>query len=286
MRDDLMMLTKFRLSSLVLMTTFAGYLAGCNLRPDWGLALHTMLGTAFCAFGASVFNQLMEIDADRRMKRTMNRPLPAERLPAGLAFAIGCVISALGVLHLARMVRPENPQAAYMAGLTLLVYVLVYTPMKRRSSLNTVVGAVAGAIPPVIGWLAAGRAYDTGAVVLFGILFFWQLPHFVAINWMYREEYENAGFVMWSNKDASGKLSAWLCVVFSLGLVLVCAWPSFVGLARPGHAVASLVSGAWLVWLSLRFTRELERAAARRVFLFTLLFLPIILVSLLVFWIR
>lgn len=280
------MLTKFRLSALVLMTAAAGYLAGCNLHPDWMLALHTMLGTAFCAFGASVFNQLMEIDADRLMKRTMNRPLPANRLTAGFAFAIGTVISAIGVLHLARMVRPENPQAAYMAGLTLIVYVLVYTPMKRRSSLNTIVGAVAGALPPVIGWLAAGRTYDTGAAVLFGILFFWQLPHFVAINWMYREEYESAGFVMWSNNDVTGKLSAWLCVIFSLGLLAVSVWPSFVGLAHWGHGVASLLAGGWLIGLSLRFTRELDRAAARRVFLFTLLYLPLVLGSLLVFWTR
>ena len=286
-RQDLMALTKFRLSSLVILTTLVGYLAGSNLRPDWGTLFHTLLGTAFSAFGAAVFNQLMEIEADARMRRTMDRPLPARRMPAGLAFAIACVISTFGVLHLARAVTPENPQAAYMSALTLLLYVLVYTPMKRRSSLNTIIGAVAGALPPVIGWVAAGRGYDAGAALLFGILFFWQLPHFVAINWMYREEYEKAGFVMWSNGDTSGKRSAWLCVVFSIGQLLVCAagwWP--LGLAGIGYGVASLLLGGWILWLSFRFLRVSQRDSARKLFLSTLLFLPAILTALLIFWRR
>jgi protoheme IX farnesyltransferase len=283
-RGDLMALTKFRLSLLVITTTVAGYLAGCNVHPDWGILLHTVIGTAFSAFGASVFNQLMEIEPDAVMRRTMDRPLPARRMPPGLAFGIGAVISAFGMLHLARMVRPEDPQPAYLAALTLLLYVLIYTPMKRRSSLNTIVGAVAGALPPVIGWTAAGRPYDTGAAVLFGILFFWQLPHFIAINWMYREEYEKAGFVMWSNNDESGRVSAWLCVVFSVALLAVCVWPSAAGLAGWGHGLASAAMGGFLVFLSVKFLVAPERQAARKVFFFTLLFLPVVLVSLLVFW--
>lgn len=284
-RQDLMALTKFRLSSLVVVTTLVGYLAGCDLRVDWRVLFHTLLGTAFSAFGAAVFNQLMEIEADARMRRTMDRPLPARRLPAGLAFGIACVISAFGVLHLARTVTPENPQAAFMAALTLVLYVLVYTPMKRRSSLNTIVGAVAGALPPVIGWVAAGRSYDAGAFLLFGILFFWQLPHFVAINWMYREEYEKAGFAMWSNGDLSGKRSATLCVIFSAGQLVMCAagwWP--LGLASIGYGVASVLLGGWILWLSLRFLQVSQRDNARKLFLSTLLFLPAILTALLVFW--
>ena len=286
MREDLMALTKFRLSSLVIITTIVGYLAGSRLQPDWMILLHTLIGTACAAFGASIFNQLMEIEPDALMKRTMDRPLPARRIPPGQAFAMGCIVSTFGMLHLARMVTPENPQAAYLAALTLILYVLIYTPMKRRSSFNTVVGAVAGALPPVIGWMAAGRSYDAGAAVLFGILFFWQLPHFVAINWMYREEYERAGFVMWSNNDVNGKLSAWLCLLFSVALWAVCIWPCTLGLTDWGHGLVSVVSAGAMVELSRRFLVHPTRAAARTVFFFTLLFLPVVLVSLLVFWRR
>lgn len=285
-RQDLMALTKFRLSLLVVVTAMVGYVAGSDLRPDWLTAVHTLLGTAFAAFGASIFNQLMEITPDAVMRRTRDRPLPARRMKPALAFVLGWLVSALGILHLAATVQPQNPQPAYLAAATLGIYVFVYTPMKRRSSWNTVVGAVAGALPPVLGWLAAGRGYDPGAALLFALLFFWQLPHFVAINWMYREEYERAGFVMWSNGDATGRRSAWLCLLFSacLTLATMAAWPS--GYTGVGHAVASLVLGGALVWLSMRFLRSPSRDSARRLFLATLLYLPLVLVSLLVFWNR
>jgi heme o synthase len=275
---------KFRLSVLVVVTAMVGYLAGCGLQPEWGVAVHALVGTACAAFGAAIFNQLMEIGPDALMQRTRDRPLPARRMSPALAFVLGWVVSAFGILHLAGTVQPENPQPAYLAAATLGLYVFAYTPMKRLSGMNTVVGAVTGALPPVIGWTAAGRGYDTGAAILFGILFFWQLPHFVAINWMYREEYETAGFAMWSNGDLDGRRSALLCIVFSLALAACCLWPWAAGLAGPGQAVAALVLGGWLTWLSVRFWRERTRAAARRVFLFTLLFLPLSLGALLVFW--
>ena len=285
-RQDLMALTKMRLSMLVVVTALVGYLAGCDLRPDWWVAANALVGTVCAAFGASIFNQLMEIGPDSRMRRTRDRPLPSGRMKPSTAFILGWLVSAFGVLHLARTVRPEDPQAAYLAAATLLLYVFLYTPMKRKSSWNTVVGAVAGALPPVIGWTAAGRGYDTGAALHFGILFFWQLPHFVAINWMYRDEYEGAGFVMWSNGDESGRRSARLCMVFSAGMVACALWPSFAGLAGPGHLVASALLGGILLWKSWLFLRQRTRDSARRVFLFTLLYLPAVLASLLVFWRR
>lgn len=281
-----MALTKMRLSVLVVVTAMVGYLAGCDLRPDWWVAANTLIGTVCAAFGASIFNQLMEIGPDALMRRTRDRPLPARRMKPPTAFVLGWLVSAFGILHLARTVHPEDPQAAYLAAATLALYVFLYTPMKKKSSWNTIIGAVAGALPPVIGWTAAGRGYDTGAAVLFGILFFWQLPHFVAINWMYREEYESAGFVMWSNGDAAGGRSAWLCLVFSAGMAACGLWPWFAGLAGAGHLVAASVLGGLLLWKSWLFLRLRTRDSARRVFLFTLLFLPAILASLLVFWRR
>jgi len=284
LRRDLGMLTKFRLSVLVLVTTMAGYLAGAGAGFAWREALHTLIGTAAVAFGAAVFNQLMEIEPDSRMRRTADRPLPARRMPTAAAFAFGWIVSALGILHLALNVRPENPQAAYLAAITLGVYIFIYTPMKRKSSANTLVGGVAGAIPPVIGWTAAGQGYDAGALALFSLLFFWQMPHFVAINWLHREEYERAGFVMWSNGDHDGRRSAALCWWFSLALAGVALAPVAFGLVGPGHLAMGALCSVVVLWLAWKFRRDRSRESARRLFLFTLLFLPLVLGSMLAFW--
>lgn len=284
LRRDLVMLTKFRLSLLVILTTMVGYLAGAAGRFEWAIALHTLVGTSAVAFGAAIFNQLMEIEPDSMMRRTSDRPLPAKRIPTVAAFIIGWVVSAFGILHLAGTVTPENPQAAYLAAITLGVYIFIYTPMKRKSSLNTLVGAVSGALPPLIGWTAAGRNYDAGALALFAILFFWQMPHFIAINWMYREEYEKAGFVMWSNGDHDGAKSARLCFWFSLALAAAGLLPVFLGLASVGHAVAAAILGLVLLRFAVRFLNSRRRECARALFLFTLLYLPLILASLLAFW--
>lgn len=283
-RRDLGMLTKFRLSVLVLVTTMAGYFAGAGDDFLWSEAIHTLVGTAAVAFGAAVFNQLMEIGPDSRMRRTADRPLPAQRVSTAAAFGFGWLVSALGILHLALNVRPDNPQPAYLAAITLGIYIFLYTPMKRKSSANTLVGGVAGAIPPVIGWTAAGQGYDAGALVLFALLFFWQMPHFVAINWMHREEYERAGFVMWSNGDRDGRRSAALCWWFGIALTAVALAPVPMGVAGVGHLVAGIACSAVLLRLAWIFRRERTRDTARRLFLFTLLFLPLVLGSLLAFW--
>ncbi|HUF61317.1 MAG TPA: heme o synthase [Verrucomicrobiales bacterium] len=282
-RGDLVELTKARLSLLVVITALAGYLLAARQGGfDGWILLHMLLGTTLAAFASGVFNQILEADADALMRRTSNRPLPARRVNPTLAFAIGWFLAAIGLVHLLIKV---NSAAALLTAATLAIYIFVYTPLKRVSSLNTLVGAAAGALPPLVGWTAGGGSL-TGyeATFLFALLFLWQLPHFLAINWIYREEYERAGFVMWSNGDAAGTRTARLMVFFSLllaGLMLV---PAAQGFAAPWFAVAGLLLTGWLVFLALRFMRSRRKEDARAVFLYTLLLLPACLLILLAAW--
>lgn len=280
-RDDLMTLTKARLSFLVLVTTLVGFVLASEEGIDWVLLAHTLFGSGLTALGAAVFNQLMEIDHDARMKRTRDRPLPAGRIPPALAFGIGWLLAAFGLVHLGLKV---NMQACYLAALTLLIYLFVYTPLKRRSSTNTLVGAVSGALPPLIGWVAAGGTYDLNAAFLFGLLFLWQLPHFLAINWMYREEYLDGGFVMWSNNDVSGAQTARLAILFSILLTALMILPLVAGSTGWGFVAAGGLLSLEVLRLSFVFNRRRDHAAARRLFYFTLLYLPALLVLLVVFW--
>jgi protoheme IX farnesyltransferase len=177
-----------------------------------------------------------------------------------------------------------NEPAAYLAAATVAIYVFIYTPLKRMSSVNTLVGAIPGAIPPVIGWVAAGGALDTGAWFLFALLFVWQLPHFVAINWLCREEYEAAGYKMWSNGDVSGRKTGTLAVVFSLVLAGVSILGFTSGLAAWPWVVGGVLLALVMAALAARFAKEGGRAASRRLFLFTLLYLPIALGLLAIAW--
>jgi protoheme IX farnesyltransferase len=293
-REDLMTLTKARLSALVVATTAAGYALGVRGPAPWDgwTFAHLIFGTTLCACGSAVFNQLIEIDADARMHRTADRPLPARRIPAAAAFALGMVACGWGIVHLANKI---NVEAAACAAATLVTYLFIYTPMKQRSSLNTLVGSVSGAIPPLIGWAAIAGPPATAlgfrwewlvrpqALWLFALLFFWQLPHFLAINWMYRDEYRRAGFVMWSNNDDSGAKTASLSLAFSLCLLPVAVAPAACAFASWPALAGGVALTLWLVWLAWRFFRLRTRAAARKLFLATLAFLPLALLLPLVF---
>lgn len=284
-RSDIAVLAKFRLNALVLVTTLFGYILARKGAPmEWWTLFHVVFGTALVAFGSAAINQLMEIEEDARMTRTANRPLPARRLPPIFAFAFGWLLTAFGIIHLAAKVNPANPQAAYLAAITLAIYVFVYTPLKRRSSTNTLVGAIPGAIPPVIGWLAGGQGYDLGALFLFGLLFFWQLPHFVAINWLCREEYESAGYVMWSNGDVSGRRTATLATAFSACLLGLTFIPFATGLAGWLYLIPALILACMMLSLALIFLQSPARESARRLFLFTLVYLPLAMMSLVIGW--
>jgi len=285
-RRDMMVLTKMRLNVFVLITTFFGFLLASRGHGfDFWRLIHTLIGTAAAAFGSAAFHQLMEVDLDARMKRTANRPLPARRMDPLFAFGVGWILSAAGIIHLAVKI---GTWPAVLAAITVAVYVFVYTPLKRVSSTNTLVGAIPGAIPPMIGWTAAGGAFDGGAWFLFSLLALWQLPHFVAINWLCREEYENAGYKMWSDGDVSGRRSGLLAAIFSLGLAALPVWPWLAGWTPGwlGHVALAggVLAGLLMAALAGRFMRDGQRPSFRRLFLFTLLYLPLELGLLAIAW--
>lgn len=282
LRQDLMVLLKVRLNTFVLITTLFGFLLASKGKAlDWTLLFHVMLGTAAAAFGSAAFNQLMEIDLDARMLRTANRPLPSRRMAPVLAFGIGWCLSAIGIIHLA--VKVGN-LAAYLAAATIALYVFVYTPLKRINSVNTLVGAIPGAIPPVIGWVGAGGHLGWQAAFLFGLLFFWQLPHFVAINWLCRTEYEEAGYRMWSNGDESGRKSGHLSAMFALALAVFSLLPGFFCFANLWWTVAGPLLALGIAALAWRFSRDGLRTSARRLFFSTLLYQPVSFLILLFAW--
>ena len=282
LRQDLAVLMKVRLNFFVLVTAFFGFvLASRGGDLDWLKLMHTMIGTALAAFGSAAFNQLMEVDLDARMKRTANRPLPTRRMDPMVAFGIGWVLSAIGIIHLAVQV---GNLAAYLAAATVAIYVFIYTPLKRFSSTNTLVGAIPGAIPPVIGWVGGGGQIGWEAWFLFGLLFFWQLPHFIAINWLCREEYEGVGYKMWSNGDLTGKKSGLLSAMFALCLAVFSLLPAFVGFANLLWTVIGPLLALYMMGLALKFSKNGDRASARKLFLFTLLYLPISLLVLVIAW--
>ena len=282
LRQDLMVLMKVRLNFFVLVTTFFGFLLySRGVDMNWMKLLHTILGTAAAAFGSAAFNQLMEVDLDARMKRTADRPLPSRRMDPLVAFGIGWVLSAIGIIHLAVQV---GNLAAYLTAGTVAVYVFIYTPLKRVSSSNTLVGAIPGAVPPVIGWVGAGGALGWEALFLFGLLFFWQLPHFIAINWLCRAEYESADYKMWSNRDLTGRKSGLLSAMFALALAVFSLLPAFLGLANLLWTIIGPLLAFAMMALALKFSRDGERSSARRLFLFTLLYLPVALLVLVFAW--
>ena len=288
---DLAILTKVSLNTFVLITTLFGYLLasryffGAWVYDAW-LLFHTILGTACTAFGSAAFNQLMEIEEDARMKRTADRPLPARRMMPVNAFGIGWGLSAFGIIHLAIKV---NPASAYLAATALGVYVFLYTPLKRRSSTNTLLGGVPGAIPPMIGWAAVahsagGSWMDGQSWYLFALLFLWQMPHFVAISWLCREEYEEAGYCMWSNGDQSGRKTAAIAIFFTLLLTALAPVGLLLGYANWIWVFGGALAGIVMLWLCLQFKVAGDRPAARKLFLYTLLYLPLALGLLAIGW--
>ncbi len=282
-RADFMTLTKARLSTLVVVTTLFGYLLGTRGGGfELGTLVHTLIGTTLCAFAAGIYNQILEMEADAKMERTADRPLAARRVPPELAFVLGWVLAALGILHL--LMRVNLPAASLVAA-TIAIYIFVYTPLKTRSTTNTLVGALSGALPPLIGWAAANRPLlAPEAVFLFGLLFFWQLPHFLAINWIYRGQYERAGFIMWSNGDEAGNKTSALALAFSGAMFLFLLFPAFTGQASWWYTVGTVALTGGLVLLSWRFYRTRQRAQARQLFFSTLLYLPLMLIVVLLTW--
>lgn len=271
---DLMTLTKARLSLLVIITTFVGFCMASGASLDWMQLLHAIGGTTLAAAAAGVLNQRIEIKVDRLMERTRHRPLPAGRMKPAVALVLGIALGGTGT---AWLWLTTNALAAALAAATILIYIALYTPLKRRTSLCTVVGAIAGAIPPVIGWTAVHPSLDLGAWVLFGILFTWQMPHFLAIAWMYRDEYAQAGFVMIRQDDSSGSATATQSLLYTLALVVITAIPFFAGLNSSVYLVIGLLLDSVMLVCALRFLFDRTRPTARMLFFASIFYLPLIL---------
>lgn len=271
---DFLELTKPRITFMVLLTTAAGYLLAAPRPISWWLLWHVILGTALVASGASAFNQVLERETDALMRRTARRPLPSGRLQLETALGFSVAISILGVAYLALLV---NLLTAAVGAFTLGVYVLVYTPMKRRSSLATIVGAVPGAAPPVMGCTAATGELGTAAWVLFAILFLWQMPHFLAIAWLYRSDYQRGGFPLLTLGPSPARATARQMVLYSAALLPVSLLPSVLGFSGAAYFWGALTLGLVFLGYSFAFGRNPSAAAARRLLLASVLYLPVVL---------
>lgn len=267
-------LTKARLSALVLFTTAVGYVVASPGPIDWLRLCFTIVGTGLAAGSASAFNQVMEVARDRRMLRTRSRPLPSGAMGLHHANAAAILMGTVGVTLLTIFV---NLDAAWMAMLTILLYAVVYTPLKTRTTLNTLVGAVCGALPPMIGWVAATGRLDIGAWALGAILFIWQLPHFLALAWLYRADYQRGGYVMLPVTDRSGQMTCNIIVLTSLMLVPVGLMMTLLGVTGYWFAAGATILAAWMTILALRLHRSRDDGHARGVFLASIMYLALLM---------
>ena len=275
--SDLSQLAKTRLTAMVLLTTLAGYMLASRGPLDGWRLFHTLLGTTLVALCSSILNQAFERDTDALMRRTELRPLVTGRLPLKATVTSGLLLGIAGLVDLAAFV---NSIATELTALTLAVYVLAYTPLKRLTPLNTLVGAIPGALPPLIGATAARGHFNAEGWCLFAILAVWQLPHFYAIAWLYREDYRAANLRMISVRDLSGKSTAWHALVSTLVLLPVSLLPFLLGWASVFYAVSATALTTVFIVAAVRFVRRPERFPARSLFLASIAYLPLILAAL------
>ena len=271
--SDYLALTKPRLNFLVVATSAAAYYLGATGSIDTASMVEAVAGTALVAGGAAVLNQLYERDTDALMRRTRLRPLPAGRVAPADARIFGLALSAAG---LALLAARANWLSAALALATLLTYLAIYTPMKRRTPLSTVVGALPGALPALIGWTASHGTIDRSGAALFAIVFCWQLPHFMAIAWLYREDYARAGFPMLPVIDPNGRRAGKQAVYWGFLLVLASLEPTFSGLAGHTYFAVALVLGAALFGLAVRFAVARNEDTARALFYGSITYLPLL----------
>ncbi len=277
---DYFSLTKPRVVVMILLVTAAGFVLGTP-GPVWpidlAVLLATLAGTGLVAGGTLALNQYLESDLDARMNRTRNRPLPGGRMAPREALVFGVMLAAAGLLLLTFGVRPL---AALVTAATLVTYLFAYTPLKRRSALCTVVGAFPGALPPVTGYVAAGGALDLGAGLLFGILFFWQLPHSLAIAQLYRDDYARADIRMLPTVDRTGASTGRQTVINCVWLLAVGTLPTFVGLAGWVSFTVAALLGGWMLWRSLRMAIDTSAVTARRLLLSSYVYIPAVMITL------
>jgi protoheme IX farnesyltransferase len=271
---DVLTLAKVRVNTLVVATTAAGYYMAAGETFEFGALAAACLGTALVAGGAAAMNQVTERDVDRLMERTRTRPMADGRMTVAEGWLVSLLLALAGLLILW---FSSNPAAAGVALTTLVIYAMVYTPLKRRTSLSTVVGAVPGALPPLIGWAAAGGALGTIAPwTLFTIMFLWQLPHFLAIAWIYREDYARAGMPMLPVIDRHGGFTGRQATLWAAALVPFSQLPSLVGLADVRYAIGAIVLGIAQFVVAFRFARHRSEVNARMLFYASIIYLPLL----------
>jgi protoheme IX farnesyltransferase len=273
-----MQLSKSRIVLMVLITTAAGFLFATD-RVDGALMLHALLGTALVAAGTNALNQYIEREHDAKMHRTRTRPLPAGRITPRAALVFSSAIAIIGTIYLGLAV---NWLTAFLGAFTLTSYIFVYTPLKRVSTICTIIGAIPGAVPPLMGWTAATNALTLGGWIVFGILFFWQLPHFMAISWMHRDDYARGGFAMLSVRDGDGAAVARQAIYYSLALLAVSVLPWWFGMTGLAYLAGAVLGGALLLGLSVRFYFDRGRSNARALFMTSNLYLLTVMLLLVV----
>ena len=274
---EYLVLTKPRIAVMGLVTVALGFLLAATGEWSGTTFGHSLLGIGLIAVSCSALNQWLERDSDRLMARTMNRPLPSGRMSPNEVLVFGLGLWLVGAVELIVFV---NGLTALLASATLLLYVAVYTPLKRRTSFCTAIGAIPGAMPPVLGWVAAGGELDAGAFALFATLFVWQFPHFLAIAWLYREQYAAAGLRMLPQTRPAPRITGWLCVGYALALIPVSMLLKDAALAGDLFAMIAIVLGLGYVAFSVRFLLDESVRTARQLLWFSLVYLPALLLAL------
>ena len=272
---DYLTLTKPRIAALVVFSTYVGFAMSSTGALAVASLIHALIGTAMVAAGGAALNQYLERAWDARMRRTLDRPLPAGRMEPSAALAFGLVLSVGGWIYLAAFTNLLTALLGLAANVT---YVLIYTPLKRVTGWCIPVGAVAGAMPTLMGWAAAQGELSFGAFALFGILYIWQLPHFIAIAWLYREDYANAGFAMSSLIGTDGRAAIWQIPIYAVFLGLVAASPALLGVTGGMYLIGSTIMSAGFLLSGLRLGGTDMTGYARRVFRASLVYLPLLLI--------
>lgn len=273
---DYLELSKSRIVMMVLITTAAGYFFAAK-NVEWALLVNTLVGTALVAAGTNALNQYVERDHDAKMRRTRLRPLPDGRISPRAALLFSVAIAVIGTVYLGVAV---NWLTAALGAFTLTSYIFLYTPLKRVSTICTLIGAVPGAIPPLMGWTAATGSLGAGGWIIFAILFFWQLPHFMAISWMYRDDYARGGFAMLAVRDGDGQETARQAVLYSFALLAVSVLPPLFGLSTYVYLAGAVIAGTALTVASFAFLASRTPARARRLFMASNIYLIVMMLLL------
>ncbi len=268
-------LTKPRIAFMLVLTSAAGFYLGAKGALDVALFANSLLAITLLALGVATLNQYWERETDELMDRTATRPLPTKRVSPTEALVFGSALCILAEIYLLVFV---NPLTAFLGLVVIVGYVLVYTPLKTRTSASTAIGALPGALPPLMGWTAAANEISLGAWALFAIQFLWQFPHFFAIAWMYREEYAKAGILMLPVVDPEGKLTARQIVMFAIMLLPVSLAPFFLGLSGQIFLVGAILLGIWFLWASIQSARAKTKDKAKRLLLVSVIYLPLLFI--------